>query len=71
MSEIHMAREQHQGELIAEVAARDLRKLLDITKMLMAEMERLACLGNGNTFGNSVGNTIAIAALHRANEMSK
>jgi len=32
-------------------------------QILLKSLEKLACLGNGNHFGNSDGNCIAIAAL--------
>lgn len=32
-------------------------------KVLTDALEELACLGNGDTYGNSVGNCIAIKAL--------
>ena len=32
---------------------------------LLTEMEKLACLGNGDKYGNSEGNCIAIAAIKK------
>lgn len=38
---------------------------------LLAEMEKLACLGNGDKYGNSTGNCIAIDAIKKCNVEGK
>lgn len=59
-------------ELIAEIL--DLQKSCEIQSAALTEMKRrlrakdsllhdIACLGNGNEYGNSEGNVLAIKAL--------
>ena len=45
---------------------KELRRLHEVNQELLATMEKLACLGNGNAHGNSIGNDIAIAAIAKA-----
>lgn len=40
----------------------------DIVDKLVEALERLARLGNGNNYGNSIGNEIARAALKKLEE---
>lgn len=52
-------RRWYEGALIAH-------EILDIeNKILRNALEKLACLGNGEKHGNSVGNLIAIEALEK------
>ena len=48
-----------------EVAA-ELRRLHELNQELLAALEKLARLGNGDHFGNSDGNMIARAAIAKA-----
>lgn len=52
-----------------EVAA-ELRRLDALNAELVEALERLARLGNGNQYGNSIGNDIAKAALAKAKEQT-
>lgn len=49
-------------------AAAELRRLDALNAELVEALERLARLGNGNQYGNSIGNDIAKAALAKAKE---
>lgn len=40
-----------------------LARTIDQRNKLVEALEKLACLGNGDTYGNSIGNQIAIDAL--------
>jgi hypothetical protein len=44
-------------------AAAELRRLHAVNQELLAALEKLARLGNGETYGNSDGNMIARAAI--------
>jgi hypothetical protein len=44
-------------------AAAELRRLHDVNTELLAALEKLARLGNGDQIGNSEGNMIARAAI--------
>ena len=44
-------------------AAAELRRLHESNQELLAALEKLARLGNGETYGNSDGNMIARAAI--------
>ena len=46
-----------------EPAAAELRRLHEVNTELLAALEKLARLGNGETYGNSDGNMIARAAI--------
>ena len=47
-------------------AAAELRRLDALNAELVEALEKLARLGNGDSYGNSIGNDIAIAALAKA-----
>ena len=47
-------------------AAAELRRLHAVNQALVAALQKLACLGNGDQYGNSDGNCIAQAALAKA-----
>ena len=47
-------------------AAAELRRLHAVNQELVAALQKLACLGNGDRYGNSDGNCIAQAALANA-----
>jgi hypothetical protein len=49
-------------------AAAELRRLHAENEALREALEKLARLGNGDQYGNSIGNEIARAALARAGE---
>jgi hypothetical protein len=51
--------------LLEERASRDKQNVV-----LREYLERLACLGNGDRHGNSVGNDIAIEALNKTQDLS-
>lgn len=59
---------EHQIPSIAclEVAATELRRLHEVNQDLLKTMRQLACLGNGDNYGNSDGNIIAQVALNKA-----
>jgi hypothetical protein len=50
-------------------AAAELRRLHAENEALRDALEKLARLGNGDQYGNSIGNEIARAALARAGEV--
>ena len=52
--------------LTCSVAARELRRLHGVNEELIKTMRQLACLGNGDQYGNSDGNIIAQVALNKA-----
>lgn len=54
------------GNLQLLVAAAELRRLHEVNEELLKTMRRLACLGNGDNYGNSDGNIIAQVALNKA-----
>jgi len=47
-------------------AVAELRRLHEVNEELLKTMRQLACLGNGDNYGNSAGNTIAQVALIKA-----
>jgi hypothetical protein len=47
-------------------AAAELRRLHAVNQELLAALEKLARLGNGDHYGNSEGNMIARAAIDKA-----
>jgi len=47
-------------------AAAELRRLHEVNQELLNTMRQLACLGNGDNYGNSDGNIIAQVALNKA-----
>ena len=49
-----------------EDAAAELRRLHEVNQELLETLEKLARLGNGERYGNSEGNTIARAAINKA-----
>jgi hypothetical protein len=51
-------------------AADELRRLDALNAELVEALEKLARLGNGDSYGNSIGNDIAIAALAKAKEQT-
>ena len=44
----------------------ELRRLHEVNQELLKTMKQLACLGNGDNYGNSDGNIIAQVALNKA-----
>ena len=54
-----------------EPAAAELRRLHEVNAELLAALEKLARLGNGETYGNSDGNMIARAAIAKAEGEAK
>jgi len=52
-------------------AATELRRLHEVNQELLKTMRQLACLGNGDKYGNSDGNIIAQAAIAKAEGESK
>ena len=54
-----------RGQWIMSAAA-ELRRLHEVNQELLAALEKLARLGNGEHYGNSEGNTIARAAIAKA-----
>ena len=52
-------------------AAAELRRLHAVNQELVAALQKLACLGNGDRYGNSDGNCIAQAALAKAQGYGK
>jgi hypothetical protein len=52
---------ESNGECMS--AAAELRRLYAVNQELLAALEQLARLGNGNHYGNSEGNMIARAAI--------
>ena len=52
---------ESNGECMS--AADELRRLHDVNQELLAALEKLARLGNGERYGNSEGNVIAQAAI--------
>ena len=52
-------------------AAAELRRLHESNQELLAALEKLARLGNGDRYGNSEGNTIARAAINKAEGEAK
>jgi hypothetical protein len=55
---------QSNGECMS--AAAELRRLYEVNQELLAALEKLARLGNGGHYGNSEGNTLARAAIAKA-----
>ena len=49
-----------------ENAPHELRRLREVNEDLLKTMRQLACLGNGDRYGNSDGNIIAQVALNKA-----
>jgi len=47
-------------------AAAELRRLHEVNAELLAALDKLARLGNGDRYGNSIGNTIAQEAIAKA-----
>lgn len=45
-------------------------KQIEALKLALEALERLARLGNGDQYGNSIGNDIAKAALAKAKEQT-
>jgi hypothetical protein len=48
------------------MSAAELRRLYEVNQELLAALEKLARLGNGERYGNSEGNMIARAAIAKA-----
>ncbi len=53
------------GEMCQQAAA-ELRRLHEVNAELVEALEKLARLGNGDQYGNSIGNEIAQEALRKA-----
>jgi hypothetical protein len=51
------------GHRLSIKAAAELRRLHEVNQELLAALEKLARLGNGEHYGNSDGNMIARAAI--------
>lgn len=49
-----------------EIAAAELRRLHEVNAELVEALDKLARLGNGDRYGNSIGNTIAQKAIAKA-----
>jgi hypothetical protein len=47
-------------------AAAELRRLHEVNAELVEALDKLARLGNGDRYGNSIGNTIAQEAIAKA-----
>ena len=47
-------------------AAAELRRLHEVNAVLLEALDKLARLGNGDRYGNSIGNTIAQEAIAKA-----
>ena len=47
-------------------SAAELRRLHEVNEDLLKTLRQLACLGNGDQYGNSDGNIIAQVALNKA-----
>jgi hypothetical protein len=47
-------------------AAAELRRLHEVNAELLVALDKLARLGNGDRYGNSIGNTIAQEAIAKA-----
>jgi len=56
--------DKHQRDV--EQAAAELRRLHQVNAELLAALDKLARLGNGDRYGNSIGNTIAQEAIAKA-----
>jgi hypothetical protein len=50
----------------ANRAAAELRRLHEVNAELLEALDKLARLGNGDRYGNSIGNTIAQEAIAKA-----
>jgi hypothetical protein len=53
-----------------EPAAAELRRLHEVNQELLAALEKLARLGNGEHYGNSDGNMIARAAIAKGEKQN-
>lgn len=62
----HMEISVSHAAAVREKAAAELRRLDALNAELVEALEKLARLGNGDSYGNSIGNDIAIAALAKA-----
>lgn len=51
-------------------AAKEVNRLAALNAELVEALEKLARLGNGDQYGNSIGNDIAKAALAKAKEQT-
>lgn len=56
----------HISGVTAQAGADELRRLHEVSEELLKTMRQLACLGNGDQYGNSDGNIIAQVALNKA-----
>ena len=67
---LRLAKKLEEGyvahETVLYPAAAELRRLHALNQELLAALEKLARLGNGDHFGNSDGNMIARAAIAKA-----
>jgi len=60
------ALEELYGYADTDAAAAELRRLHEVNAELLAALDKLARLGNGDRYGNSIGNTIAQEAIAKA-----
>jgi hypothetical protein len=56
----------HPIGVMCHQAAAELRRLHEVNAELLVALDKLARLGNGDRFGNSIGNTIAQEAIAKA-----
>ena len=59
--DLYATGDDHQRDI--EQASAELRRLHESNQELLAALEKLARLGNGERYGNSEGNVIAQAAV--------
>lgn len=55
-----------EGWRYADELEQDHKRLSEVNEGLLKTMRQLACLGNGDQYGNSNGNIIAQVALNKA-----
>ena len=60
-----------QSQVFQQAAVKELRRLHEVNEDLLKTMRQLACLGNGDQYGNSDGNIIAQVALNKATGENK
>ena len=62
--DLYATGDNHQRDI--EQASAELRRLHESNQELLAALEKLARLGNGERYGNSEGNVIARTAINKA-----
>ena len=65
--------EEQRNGLLVDLAASLERedKLIELLREMEAVLEKLAKLGNGDRYGSSVGNNLALDALAKIKEVMK